>query len=492
MMENNDRLTMDISNPGIQSTNRDDADPSCTFDTELYHYFVNDRINLAKFLSNNCDLLEYDTIRLALARICKKNKISLTDLMIGNIGGQHNSRMSVSIFPTINLFRMLSIIMNKLGIQKLEDIGSGVGLVPHVFKTFNALIHNHINTNSQQKNKPTGQTLMSNLISMIRSTPRSLNNSSMASSSSSRSIDRLTDDLYKNIVPLESIIASDPKYSLSTAITMNDVTMFNRDHTDYIVDTDGAGTYDPETAYLIMDPYISQDMQTMDETIVNFVMTRRPKLFIIMGNHQTNYENSFDSYNCHKLIPKTFCFVDSAAYNLMSRTTHYKMYIFVRSDINVNLDQQITEIKRDVLEEIKDPSFDAVALMTEHDKLPQSILADNKKVASILREMYMLKINTLPLHLENITEIESYLNLYKTAYNDMHRHPDILQIRDNFLKVNEYLDLVYTDLDKLKLSGVVPKHLTIDNAISFILRDYAFSDKKITNVHNRYISMTRR
>lgn len=452
------------------------------FSDELYHYFVNDRINLANFLSDHCDLLEYDTIRAVLARICKEKNVSFTDLMNGNIGGQHNSRMSISIFPTLNLFRILTTVMNKLELQKLEDIGSGVGLVPHIFKSFNTEA-NRIITNSHQKNKPTGRSLMSNLMSMIGN----------RSSSSSASNVQISVSLYKNIIPLESIIGSDPKYFLSTAITMNNVTLLNRDLTDYIINE--KNIFDPDAAYLIMDPYVSQDIQSMAETIVNFVETRRPKLFIVMGDYTTNFENAFTSYRCFKLIPKTFCCVDSAIHNLMGGTTHYKMYIFIRSDVDVNLDQFMFEIDDDVLEEIKDISFDAVALMTEHKKIPQAIyLSDDRynKAANILRDMYTLQINTLPLHLENITEIESYLNLYKTAYSDMQRHPNILQIRENFLRVNEYLDLVYKDLNKLKLQGIVPCNLTIDNAASFILRDYSFSDKKITNVHNRYITMSRR
>jgi len=107
------------------------------FPSELYNHFVDKRINLAILLSKNMDMLEYDTIANVVHNICKHNNASLFNLMSGKIGGQHNSRMSISVFPTWNLFHIIVKILNKLSIHKLEDIGSGVGLIPYMFKKFN-------------------------------------------------------------------------------------------------------------------------------------------------------------------------------------------------------------------------------------------------------------------------------------------------------------------------------------------------------------------
>lgn len=410
-------------------------------DDEMYHHLIEKRIELANFLSRNLESLEYDEIRNVFARICRdKERVTVQRLLNGTLGGPHNARMSFSVFPTINLYRVITKILNKFAISKLTDIGTGIGLIPFLFERFNTHIRNRC----------------------------------MIQKSVSPS----------DTVPLRSITCSDPGYQLSTTQRIKGPVIKSLDLCEYVID-EKQQYYDESSAYIFIDPIFAPD-HNMLELIAKFMHHRKPKVVMIMGDMPQAIE-THSMYKCCKVYPKTFCINDSL-HNISAQTptTHFKLYIFVRNDLYVDIDHHI--FGNDILQGISDVSLDALNMLVDNGDVPVCCrdVKDEIKAAHINEKLFNLKIR-LPPHLENLDEVGTYLNLFEMALRHTGQTPDILHKRENFIALRRYVNDVWIHLDEMKDSGIVPAHLSLEQAALFLIKDCCYSNKISTGLFSEFI-----
>ena len=385
---------------------------------DLFYHLTENRINTALFLGNNLDMLEYDNIKKIIENICNDKNVFIHELLRGTTDYNHNSRMSISILPTKNLYRIIVKILNRFSLTRLEDIGSGIGLVPYMLKCFN----------EEQ---------------------RKINNNN-----------ELT------------FVGIEPKYQLSTSITLNGVHLLNRDISDYI--TNEQNIFDQNTAYMFVDPVF------MIDDVLKFLKYRRPTTLIIISEHP--YPSEIHEYKATIINPKIISYHDTL-YNIseFNQSTNFKMYIYSNIILNSDL------FARDLLLDIKDISINTVYSLVENKKIPNCCLHLNESDASeLLKQLYNLKLLIIPLHLKNLDEVNSYLYFYSMAYSETGIYPDILENREKFLALRKYVEMIFTNFNTLIELAVIPKSVSQDRAFSFLLIDYSYSDKMTRNICNEY------
>lgn len=410
------------------------------FHAGFYNFMTEKRIYLSLFLGNNLHMLEYSRLADALRAIYWEKNICPIDLMVGINSYQHNARMAFSMFPTSNVFRIIVKVMNLLSISILEDVGTGIGLVPYIFKKFNACI---------------------------------LERNSMC-----------TELRMHSLRPLETITAIDPIYQLQSSILLDGVHVKQKDLCEYIVDDSDKSIVDK--CYLFIDPpYLTRDYN-MCVTIAKFCKIRRPRLVIIIGgklNFSTVDLAGYKQFICH---PKVITKEDSVSYNY-GRNTHYVMMILTRNDISVDLN--IGMFGDDVLSNVTEYGIDLFHIMYEKKKVPVCVShMDAQKATSIMEKMHSLRINELPLFLEKIDDIDTYLNFYQTALTCTNGLiPDTIQKKENFLILRGYMDRVFVDLEEMKKEGIIPRQLQEQDVLDFLIVDYCYSDKIDTNIFSNYV-----
>jgi hypothetical protein len=157
----------------------------------LYDALVERRVNLANYFQANLHVLEYDALVQEIHTIYQNHAHSIAELLDGTTY-QHNKRMAISIIPTANLYRIVSQVMRMFDIDRFEDIGTGVGLLPCVFTALEQL----------------------------------------------------------NVIVPRVFVGSDPTYALATSIKLAGTTVARKDMCDYVLDDQ----FDPDTMYMMVDP----------------------------------------------------------------------------------------------------------------------------------------------------------------------------------------------------------------------------------------------
>lgn len=468
------------------------------FTDQLYYHLIKDRTKLGSFLSEHIEELEYDTLCQAMIKICKDHPdVTINRLMNGTLGASHNARMSFSVFPTWNLYRVITKIMNRFAISKLVDIGTGIGLIPYVFNQFN---------------KQTRRVC-------IRQKSVSLSDT----------------------VPLKTIIGVDPLYQLSTAIPINGAHIEKLDFFQYITD-EKQQFYDESAAYMFVDPIFILDNSGDNDSgdvvnhITKFFANRKPKLVMILGDLPKAVETQL-MYKCIKTFPKTMCLNDTL-YNISSvtPTTHFKLYVFVRDDIQVpeleyvvlhnrskleignlevssssaklfpmtesvisgsglmfdsNSELDTDAFRSDLLSEIRDRNIDTLNMFVDTDCAPVCCrdITDERRAAEITGYIVRLGIK-LPMHLKTVGEVESYIAFHGCAITLTGMIPDILEKRENFIFLQKYFCRDANEvLDELREHGYVPNHLSEEDVFIFLLKDYSYSDKVNTGISDEYVKL---
>lgn len=405
---------------------------------KLNRYLVNERYNFTDFIDEEFSNFEYDILQNKFTQLCKKNNLNITDILVGNVGGLHNKRMAISIFPTWNLFKIIVSIMNKLSLNNLQEVNAGIGLNWYIFQKFNGYL---LRTEHEKRARP-------------------------------YELSRLN--------ALHSISAIDSGYELEYGMKLNNTQVEEKDMFDLIM----TANHDLNKAYLCVNPIISSSIDTF-KLIKTFCNLRKPKLFMIIGNHK-NIDEGILNYSCTIINPKIISLNDTLNYNLGS-STNFKMYIFVRTD-----EAPLFEIlNTNIFDDIKNHSMNWLHRALELKNIPEHLIDSNEEyVKKLMHKMYKNKMLKLPLHLKDVDEIDSYIWLYEHSVDISNgKIPDILQKRDNFLNLRKYIDMLFNDFASLKRQGVIPT--TINNptdANYFLVLDYAYSDKIETKVCFKYVN----
>lgn len=408
---------------------------------DLYKYLTIDRRSLPTFISNNLHKLEYQHIVDALREICEKESITIRSLFEGNIGYQCNSRMAFTVFPTINLYRVINKIMNKLMINRLEEFGSGIGLMTYCLKMFNARLYdqNDYDYNCNQLHP------------------------------------------YYSHCPLESVKGSDPLYELEYSANLDGVNLQNKDITDYATND----MFDEKIGILIVSPS-SSPYNDMLYTIKCFMTLRKPKLVMIIGNLK-NEDYQINEYNMNIIKPKIVCMYDTLGYNMnmnMNYSTNYNMYVYTRNDININFNIILNDIKMDTLDDIKSPVLNFFHKLNELCMIPKNLLnLDEKNLYELMEFMYTYKVKKIPDYL-TIETIDKYVTMYRIAVEKHNDIPDLLSSEENLNNVIKLTEMVYDNADVLKKKGIIPRRLNnLEEIYDYIILDNCFSDKITTRIY---------
>lgn len=409
----------------------------------LYKYFTEDRVNMSTFLKQDLMKLEYDVLTNVISRLCKKYDVSVKSLMDGLIGYQHNARLGISIFPTWNLFRIISKIMNNIGLSKLEDIGTGIGLLPFIFKQFN-------NHNNQI---------------------------------------------------LESISGSDPTYSLSSCITLTGINLKDKDICEYITD-DGL---DENNGYLIVDPYIGLGYNMIDY-IQKLCKYRKPKLVVVIldrRNITKKLETEFNpGYRSITLFPKIISRLDTCSYNF-NKSSHFKMVLIIREDLHMTINiakefesdlfqfnDSVSHMSESEYNEY-DNNMDFLHLMIENKKIPEFVKNVDQSMARIIIN-FISEISNykgyIPMFLETIEDIDTYIMMYTYAVTYFNKIPDNLNKKLNFDILKKCFDMYNnSNISELRRMHIIPHSVADSEILAFLIADYCFSDKIDTYIFNPYL-----
>lgn len=411
-----------------------------SFSQDLYEHLVLKRKKLAKFLSCNLDKLDYVTVAMALKEICVSNGVTINELFSGRLGYQCNSKMAFTVFPTLNLYRLIVRIMNKMMIGNLEEFGAGTGLVTYIFKSLNShLIHcleNNIHDHVQND----------------------------------------VQNMYHGLTPLESIKGSDPLYELECSQPFDDVSIDHKDMCDYIT----GSTFEENTAVLVVSPSISQHNNMMN-TIYKLLKLRKPKLVILVCTMEQQ-SVQIDGYHCTTMHPRIVCEDDTSEYNL-GLNTHNSMYVYIREDINFNPETVMESLREDTLQSIDAPATDLFYRLAEKEMVPKCLVQMKETdLSRIMNFMLELRVTTLPTYL-TIDEIDVYITIYQTAFEISGYKPDLLNKRENFDCVVKFTDEVYENPQALKDIGIVPDTINDPSVMyEYVVLDNCFSDKIKTQV----------
>lgn len=405
---------------------------------DLYKYLTLDRKSLLTFINNNLHKLEYQNIIDALKMICEIESTTIRSLFEGNIGYQCNSRMAFTVFPTINLYRVINKIMNKLMINRLEEFGSGIGLMTYCLKMFNARLYDQTDNNYNQ-----------------------------------------------SYYPLESVKGSDPLYELEYSAKLDGINLQNKDITDYATDD----TFDENIGILIVSPS-SNPYNDMLYTIKCFMTLRKPKLVMIIGNLKKSDDYQINEYNLNIITPKIICMYDTFGYNInINYSTNYDMYVYTRNNININFNTILNDIKPDILDDIKSPILNFFHKLNELCIIPKNLLnLHEKNLYELIEFMYTYKIKKIPDYLTTET-IEKYITMYRIAVEKYNRIPDLLSNEDNLNNVIKFTEMVYDNADELKKKGIIPQGLdNLEEIYDYIILDNCFSDKIMTRIYSYHMN----
>jgi len=420
---------------------------------EFMEHHIKNRIELTTYLEQNMDLLEYDELVKCYKYLDREHGVNVIELMNGkdknnSIKGQHNLRMTISIYPTWNIFRIITKIMENVGVTCLEDINAGTGLFTYIFKAFNRKIIN----------------------------------------------DKIINDNNKNIKGLDRISGIDPNYYLNTSIKMNGTSIKKYDFIDYVLDDSKRpiSNTDNDNAYILIDP-LSYECEMLTN-VFKVCEIMRPKLLIVIKSSNNINIGRLNKYKKYDFNPKIVSKYDTVGYNLGS-STRMTMNIYVRDDIKYEPKQD--DFKRDLLQPVKNDIIDTMYVLCETKLFPEIALTlEENAIKHICNEMINLKLDRLPLYLQSEDEIENYLEFYRMCVEITNGEiPDLLSTRENFLKVEDLAKRkIWTELDKMEKEGVFPAKLKNNNGYyrpndvyEFIILDNCYSDKVVSGVYKYYI-----
>lgn len=101
---------------------------------DLFEILKTYRINLCIYLKKHC---EYDYLRKKLIEIEKMNQCTIKDLFLGKIGNEINKQTAFYELPTFELLNVIIFLCKSCGLNQIEELASGIGLLSTMLKYYN-------------------------------------------------------------------------------------------------------------------------------------------------------------------------------------------------------------------------------------------------------------------------------------------------------------------------------------------------------------------
>lgn len=354
-----------------------------------------------------------------------REPISLYDLFEGMIGPEHNRRMSITTIPTLETLDLIIGIANLTGCHRVEELYCGSGLFAMMLRERNIMLDTKIN----------------------------------------------------------SIGATDGMYQLEyvESLCRLHIDITRKDIVDYICDDD----FNKDCLYLAVNPSDLLDRKSGND-IVNMITLKKPRVFILL---KSDAEIAITGYNKYELHPNCIYMTDSQ-YNILARESELKMLICIRNDLHID-----TSIINDYMTVNKITTLTNCRMNIIHQLVCTNILhkfminVPEKKASEIIDYMCEFKLLHIPLYLDNLDDVETYMTLYRLASNTFGKKPDGIFTKEKFLVMLSYIDKAYSDLPTLINKGIVPRTIAdSQTAVSYLLGDYMYASKINTNIYRWYVN----
>lgn len=414
--------------------------------TLMYTAFVKDRMQLANFfasLASSPHKLLYRNLYNNLSCLCVTQDTHLGKFMNGAVGDLHNQRMSVSCLPTVELFVCVLKVLKCSGQKNLEDLGTGCGLIPHTFRSLNMALKKAIDEK------------FTNFLPKIM----------------------------QDCEPLEMITGSDPGYLLQSITPFADTDVKNLDILHLAMNKNGE--YRDDTAYMMVNPPISNDMFNTYDFIISFIKNRKPRVFILI--HDKNYtQMNLDDHKVYKITPAAFSNMDNVPSNDGKTSTKLWMYIYLRNDVNQSFN--LNDLSECVIEPYTYSAKNTLCAMVYSHCMPKFIAAEitlEEHAKNLMLSMAQIGLTSIPTHIADIHEL-SFFMLLCTIAKKINIVPSGLNNRENFLRLKEHFQTLSTNYSQLKINGVVPNHLPIEEAPEFLVRVYSEPDMFKSAIYVHY------
>ena len=385
----------------------------------LNTFLIKKRHDINLFLCSNIRYLQYNTQCELITNMYNDSGESLRSIFYGQCGPSHNSRMVFDILPNIELYKMIVDIMKSCNINKLEELESGIGLFTYIMQFINSYY-------------------------------RSNNDA--------------------NLYILENITGNESRYYLETVQKLESVELRRKDIYEFILDD----SFDSENTAYINIGSIATSLYNQIVLLTKMCHMKKPKLMMILSYKQNQLDNFIDGYTVHKYYPRVISKYESIVYNL-NNSSNMILYAFVRNDITTPIS---TDVKQ--FTEFKTTPASLLHLLVENHKVPKCFESITDSVATeYIQKIHDYKITNIPLHLETLDEVFTYLYFYKMALDISNDYPpDILDKRENFLNLCKYIDMVYVNLNELHKLNVIPRNINnSQTVIRFLIKDYCYSNK---------------
>jgi len=369
----------------------------------ITHYMKCERYLLGNYLKNHMSELTYESLRNQFIEINKMNGLEINDLFAGKVGGIHNQRIGFQTMPTIQFVDHVIETAVLCGVNRIEEIASGIGLISMIIRSYN-----DIRVREGREGIPIiGSTDGYYQLEMIESKP------------------------FTNVV--------------------------KKDIADLIMDNQ----MDTNILFICANPYNYEicDMN-MAEELNKLLIYRKPKLLLIIGENLGNGGFPTEEY---VRIDFTPCVIqgNDMIVDLTNKTTQCNGNLYIRNDIS---EQTITRVanllKNNNLIKRSNSDFHALFKKMAIKKMVpmffQNMNIQKQLLIDLAKKMLDLKIKSIPIYLNDIDEVMSYIEMYGIALMNYGIIPDGISTREKYDQLRQYLDMIWVDINGLKKMLVVP------------------------------------
>lgn len=390
------------------------------------HYMTCHRNKFGRFIKDNLLECQSEKLRNIFCEISRE-AISLFNLFKGVIGPEHNTRMSITTIPTLETIDLIISIANSMGCLSIEELYCGSGLFAMMLRERNMMLDTKIN----------------------------------------------------------SIRATDGSYQLEyvESLCRPHIDITRKDIVDYILDN----TFDEDCLYLAVEPSDLLERKSNND-IMNLIALKRPRVFILL---RSVVDIAIAGYTTYELHPDCIYMTDSHP-NILARETDLKMMICIRNDLPTDTARLLINdyTTATQITNLKNCRLNIIHQMVCTNVLHKFMLElPEKKASEIIDYMCELKLLSIPLYLDNFDDVETYMMLYRMAYNTYGNRPDGIPTKEKFIALRSYMDKVYRDLPGLHDMGVVPRTVNdSQSAALYLLGDYMYASKINTKIYRLHLT----
>lgn len=279
---------------------------------------------------------------------------------------------------------------------------------------------------------------------------------------------------------IDTVYASDGFYQLDfvESVCPDLIKIQKKDTADYLMDPN----FEKDRTYIVVEPYNPMGYETTND-ILDIIIRKKPRAFIVIDID--NRWSNVHGYMHFELYPDCIYLMDNIS-NIQEQQTDLSMNIYIRDDLMFD-----TKILKNYkgLTKIQNKSKQIIHQMICSNMMPSHLRdLSESKLSELINTLSESKLTSLPLYLENIDEVESYIALYNLTYNSYGSKPDGIKNREKFRILIKYLESVYVDLPSLKQNGIIPLKITnSEEAMRYLLGDYMYRSKVNNNIFAYHI-----